>query len=92
MQAEHLTNRVSPALAASQERVAKRATLRSAYQLSREVAPLLSMDEEAFFHELTHVPDNMLSLLDSPEGWETLAAWVASNLGAAAPGYQPRRH
>ena len=41
---------------------------------------------------LCSVPDNMLSLLDSPQGWTALAGFIACDLGIAAPDYCPKVH
>ena len=41
---------------------------------------------------LTYLPENMLSLLDCPEGWTALAEFVAADLGLAPFGYRPTVH
>jgi hypothetical protein len=38
------------------------------------------------------VPDNILVLLDSPEGWHALSGFVAVQLGTAACSYEPTVH
>lgn len=65
-----------------EKRIEARAQLASAYELSRRLAPLLRVGEEDVFQALTYVPDNMLPLLKSPEGWAALSALVATDLGA----------
>ena len=75
-----------------QVRLAARAQFLSACQLSRELAPVLRLDDGRVFDVLTYVPDNMLSLLHSPEGWAALAEFVAAELGAPSPSYLPTRH
>lgn len=41
---------------------------------------------------LTYIPENMLSLLDCPEGWSVLAEFVAADLGLSPVGYRPTVH
>jgi hypothetical protein len=38
------------------------------------------------------VPDNMLGLLQSPQGWLALAEFVACQMGVAMPDYSPTVH
>jgi hypothetical protein len=64
----------------------------SARELSRQLAPVLCAGETEVFGQLCTVPDNMLALLDSPEGWGTLAGYVAARFGMAPPAYQPTLH
>jgi hypothetical protein len=75
-----------------QQRLAAEANYLSARELSREVSRRLGLDPESVFNALTFIPDNMLSLLHSPEGWSALAAYAAAELGAADPSYRPTRH
>lgn len=75
-----------------QVRLAARAQFLSACQLSRELAPVLRVDDGRVFDALTYIPDNLLSLLSSPEGWAALAEFVAAELGARSPSYLPTRH
>lgn len=64
----------------------------SAVELSRQMAPALGVGAGEAFDRLCTVPDNMLGLLDSPEGWSVLAGFVATQLGKAAPHYTPVLH
>lgn len=41
---------------------------------------------------LAYVPENMLALLDFPEGWSALAEMVAADLGVSSFGYRPTVH
>ena len=38
------------------------------------------------------IPDNLLTLLDSPQGWTALAGFVSADLGAPPPDYCPVLH
>lgn len=65
----------------------------AAVELARQIAPLLRVTEEQAFEALTYVPDSMLPLLQSPEGWAALAAFVAADLGVlTVTTYAPTRH
>lgn len=75
-----------------EERLASRANLLSAYRLSDELAPLLGVAPGEVFDALTDVPDNMLGLLCTPEGWSMLAEFVAGRLNIASPAYRPTLH
>jgi hypothetical protein len=68
---------------------------------ARQVAACALMEELSFrfgvsvdlvWRVLCMVPDNMLSLLDSPQGWTTLSAFVAGELGICPPDYAPAVH
>lgn len=72
--------------------LANRAQFLAARQFSREVAAALAVEAARVFDALTYVPDGMLALLDSPEGWSALAEYISAELGAAGRGYQPLRH
>jgi len=41
---------------------------------------------------LVYLPENMLSLLDYPEGWSALAEFVAADLGLDPFDYRPTVH
>lgn len=75
-----------------EKRLAARAQYLSARELAREVAPRFGCPPDEAFDALTYVPDNMLTLLHSPEGWSALAEYAAARLGVAAPGYRPTCH
>jgi hypothetical protein len=64
----------------------------SAHELTRHVAPLLGVSEGEVLDCLCTVPDNILVLLDSPEGWHALGGFVAAQLGRGAPNFQPAVH
>ena len=64
----------------------------SAAELARQLAPLLMLGEIEVFDCLCTVSDNMLSLLDTPEGWSALAGYVAAQLGMCSPHYCPTMH
>lgn len=68
------------------------AQMSAARTLCAQAAPSLGMEAEEVFDELTRVPDNMLALLHSPEGWSTLVDYVASSLGKPPPDYEPTVH
>lgn len=82
-----------PAAPVSRENAAfARAQLASARELSRQYAPLLGVSPAEVFDELTQVPDNMLALLNSPEGWAALASYIAIDLGDSQPFFAPTVH
>ena len=64
----------------------------SAMTLAEDVAGLLGVSAEAAWDALCSVPENMLGLLDSPQGWSALASFIACDLRMAAPDYRPRVH
>lgn len=64
----------------------------AARTLCAQAAPALGMDAAEVFEELTFVPDNLLTLLHSPEGWNTLVDYVASSLGKPPPDYGATVH
>ena len=64
----------------------------SAFALIDDLAAALGMPSKLVWQSLSTLPDNMLSLLDSPEGWTALAAFVACDLGVSAPDYLPAVH
>lgn len=72
--------------------MAERAQYLAACELARHLAPLLRLGEAEVFDALTYVPDEMLPLLETPEGWSTLAAHVAADLGVLTVTYSPTRH
>lgn len=76
----------------AEERLAASANYRSAWRLADELAPKLGVVPGDVFNALTYVPDNMLHLLASPEGWGMLAEFVAGRLNVASPSYVPVLH
>lgn len=81
---------IAPAVeAAARQRLAADAQYRCALALSDALAPVLRCTSAQVFDALSYVPDNMLSLLCSPEGWSALAQFVAADLGAPCLNYKP---
>lgn len=68
-----------------QRRVDERAQYLTALELARRIAPVLRVGEVEVFEVLCTVPDAMLPLLRTPEGWMALAALTANELGADFP-------
>lgn len=64
----------------------------SAVTLAREVAATLGVPLEDAWWSLCNVHDNMLALLDSPQGWSALAGYIACDLGLDAADYLPKVH
>lgn len=64
----------------------------SAKRLAREVATASGQDATSILDRLYYVPDNLLALLHSPQGWTALCAYVAADLGFAEPDYRPTIH
>lgn len=60
--------------------------------LVRDVSPILRIDEREVFDALSYVPDAMLPMLETPQGWTALAAHVAADLGCDLPDYSPTLH
>lgn len=60
------------------------------------VARMISETAEVEYSEvwrvMTHLPENYLTLLETPEGWVGLAAVVCGVLGVAFTPVQPLRH
>ncbi|PIW54987.1 MAG: hypothetical protein COW16_08775 [Sphingomonadales bacterium CG12_big_fil_rev_8_21_14_0_65_65_10] len=77
---------------AARLKLAADAQFTAALTLCAQAAPALGMDAAEVFDELTRVPDNMLGLLHSPEGWSALVDYVASSLGKPPPDYEPTVH
>src|SRR5678809_818029 len=55
------------------------ARLRSAWRLADQLAPLFSVTSGDVFDALCTIPDNMLSLLETPEGWTALSGYLAAD-------------
>lgn len=68
------------------------ARIACARHLAHRLAPLMGVPEGDAWDALTFIPDNQLYLLDSPEGWTTLADTIARDLGVYAPSYAPGIH
>lgn len=64
----------------------------AAHQLADEVAARIDVHRAAAFDCLLHIPDNLLPMLHSPQGWTALAGFIAGDLGASPPAYCPTIH
>lgn len=64
----------------------------SAVMLAQELADALGASVNETWHSLCSVHDNMLGLLQSPEGWSALAGYIACDLGLDAADYRPKVH
>lgn len=64
----------------------------SATALADEVGPRLGKLADDAWYSLLKIPDNLLSMLDSPQGWSALAGFVAADLGAMHVDYFPTVH
>lgn len=53
----------------------------SALSLAQEMADRLDEPLNEVWDSLCHVPDNLLALLESPEGWGVLSSHVSVTLG-----------
>ena len=60
--------------------------------LSDDLAPLLGKRSDEVFDVLGTMPNEMLSLLSTPQGWTTLATYVAGRFDLPAPAYAPKLH
>jgi hypothetical protein len=63
-----------------------------ATEISRSAGGLIGVSEAEAFDALTFVPENLLPLLQSPEGWAALAGLIANGLGAEPPAFMPTVH
>lgn len=68
------------------------ATVVSARHLASGLAARTGVAACVLFDALAYVPENMLSLLDYPEGWSALAEVVAADLGMGPVGFRPTVH
>lgn len=50
------------------------------------------LDAKSVYQALTFFPDNMLVLLQSPEGWAALAECIAADFGTAPIQLEPTIH
>lgn len=64
----------------------------AARTLSAQIALSLGLEASTLFDELARIPDNLLILLRSPEGWGALANYVAASLGKPPPNYEATVH
>jgi hypothetical protein len=74
------------------KRLAGEPVYRSALELSRQLAPRIRSTPAGVFDVLCHMPDAMLTLLATPQGWALLADYVARDLGAASLTFRPTVH
>ena len=79
-------------LEVEEQKLAAKAQYLSAWRLADDLAPVLGVLPDDVFNALTYVPDNMLGLLCSPEGWGMLAEFVAGRLNIVSPSYNPAIH
>ena len=63
-----------------------------AFELANQVASAGNLCPERTFDALTYVPQNMLGLLSSPDGWAALAQLVAADLGVERLDFRPTVH
>lgn len=63
-----------------------------AMHLAHRTARMLGVTEGEAWEALTYVPDNLLHLLDSPQGWSALTGMIARDLGVAAVPFTPSVH
>ena len=64
----------------------------AAQTLSRDLAARLGITARSAFDVLCVMPDNILDLLASPEGWTVLADFIAGSLGLQRRDYAPTVH
>ena len=77
---------------AEQERQAAHSVYMAGCLLSDDLAPLLGKRSDEVFDVLGSMPNEMLSLLATPQGWSTLATYVAGRFDLPAPAYAPKLH
>jgi hypothetical protein len=63
-----------------------------AFRFADEFSKVSGIPATLAFDALTQLPENMLCLLGTPEGWSALAAYIADECGRPACFYQPTRH
>ncbi len=63
-----------------------------AAEISRRAGGMIGISEVEAFDALTFVPENLLALLQSPEGWSALARMIANDLGTDIPPFAPTVH
>ncbi|MCT2559232.1 hypothetical protein N0B51_09570 [Tsuneonella sp. YG55] len=74
------------------DRLAARAQYQAALDLSDQLAGVFAVSSGEVFDALCSIPDNMLVLLESPEGWTALAGYVATDFGVPIVTYRPTIH
>lgn len=72
--------------------LAARAQYQAALDLSDQLAEVLAVPSGEVFDALCSIPDNMLVLLESPEGWTALAGYIATDFGVPIVTYRPTIH
>lgn len=78
-----------PLAVSEEQRAFAHAQLACGRYLARAIAQFGECSEAEAFDALTFIPDNMLSLLNSPEGWFVLSQYVADDLGLTGHIPQP---
>lgn len=73
----------------AEEDLAERARYHAALELADQIAPLFAVTQADVFDALCSIPDNMLSLLETPEGWAALAGYIAADFHMPLISYQP---
>lgn len=77
---------------AEEQRQAVHSVYMAGCRLSDDLAPLLGKHSDEVFEVLGTMPNEMLSLLATPQGWTTLAIYVAGRFNLPAPAYAPKIH
>lgn len=88
-------NAITGAIAEEQrliDYIETQAMVGSAWALAGQLAPVVNATAEEIYGVLGTIPDNMLELLKSPQGWTALAGYVAGDLGRRMPDYRPTLH
>lgn len=78
--------------AEAEARLAERARWHAAWELADQLAPLFSVEAGEVFDALCRVPEEMLSLLETPEGWAVLAGHIAPRFHLPVVTYHPTIH
>lgn len=74
------------------ERDLSRHDVAAAITLARDVAGLLDYPMDDVWWALCNAPICMAGLLESPEGWGTLATYLGNDFGLGAVDYLPSVH
>jgi hypothetical protein len=73
--------------------LAEVAAILSAHELASQIAIALDASLAEVFDQLCTLPDKVvLPMLSSPDGWRTLAVFVAGRLDRDPPSYSPTVH
>ncbi|MBO81420.1 MAG: hypothetical protein CL801_08380 [Citromicrobium sp.] len=64
----------------------------AAWSLAQSLSNVFAASPCEIYESLTHIPDNLLVLLESPEGWRALASYVALDLGLHDLRFMPTIH